>query len=153
MKLPLSHSTEVYLLHVCVHKVGKQSVIQFSSVHKERRERVYVTFSRCTLPGHRFPVHGQSAEACTGSCMECCWQELFCPLSAGSGCRVLPQTTRRTDTATEERTDTKTLAMNDKNNSGVSKWFCWWQLFFHFPQSGNFPQHRKKCEIIHEFIL
>lgn len=123
MKLPLSHTTEVNLLHVCVRKVWKQSVIQFSSVHKERRERVCLTFSLCTLPGHQFPVHGQSAEACTGSCKECCWQELFCPLSAGSGCRVLLQTTRRTDTATEETTDTKTLAMNDKKN----KWFCWWQ--------------------------
>lgn len=74
------------------------------------------------LPGHQFPVHGQLAEACIVLCKECCWQGLFCPLSVGSGCHVSPQKTRRTDTATKEKTHTEMSAIMVKNV------FITWQI-------------------------
>lgn len=57
-----------------------------------------------TSPDHHFPESSPSAGAGTGWCRECCWPGRFCPRCAGSGYRVSPQTTRRTDTAVQEIT-------------------------------------------------
>lgn len=67
------------------------------------------------LPAGHSPECGRSEQACSGASKECCSQESLCPLPAGSGCRVSPQTTRRTDTAEEENADVKLLVLNNPN--------------------------------------
>lgn len=67
----------------------------------------------CVIPGRRQPERGQSAEACNARCKGWRWRGWSGPLSGGSGCRVSPQTTHRTDTATKEN-NSKLSAMDDK---------------------------------------